>query len=248
MNNLHLATQAGFILVTIVYFALLFKQLKLALSRSSFEAARKRKIFNGSLIGLIGWTIFISVLSLIGFFTDFSSLPPKIAIVLVVPFVVIVWISTTRTVKELLMLIPEKNLVALQSFRIFVEILLWMLFLENVIPVQMTFEGRNFDVVVGLSSIIIYVLLNRKKISRIGLMIWNVVSLLILANIVIVALLSTPMPFRYFMNDPANTIIAYFPFVFLPGLLVPLAYGLHILSLKQVASLKPNREVSPVLK
>jgi hypothetical protein len=36
------------------------------------------------------------------------------------------------------------------------------------------------------------------------------------------------------MNEPANTLVAKFPFILLPGVLVPLAYGLHILSLRQI--------------
>jgi hypothetical protein len=42
-----------------------------------------------------------------------------------------------------------------------------------------------------------------------------------------------PTPFRVFMNEPSNTIVAKFPIVWLPALLVPLAYGLHFLSLRQ---------------
>jgi hypothetical protein len=42
------------------------------------------------------------------------------------------------------------------------------------------------------------------------------------------------------MNEPANTIVAVFPISWLPGLLVPLAYTLHIFSLKQLlGSSKP---------
>jgi hypothetical protein len=35
------------------------------------------------------------------------------------------------------------------------------------------------------------------------------------------------------MNEPANTVIAYFPFVWLPGFVVPVAYTLHLLSIKK---------------
>ena len=40
--------------------------------------------------------------------------------------------------------------------------------------------------------------------------------------------------FRYFINEPANTIVTEFPIIWLPGFLVPLAYGLHFLSLRQL--------------
>ena len=59
-------------------------------------------------------------------------------------------------------------------------------------------------------------------------------GLLLLANIVVVAILSAPLPFRQFFNEPANTVIADFPWVWLPGVLVPVAYALHLLSWRQV--------------
>ena len=43
-----------------------------------------------------------------------------------------------------------------------------------------------------------------------------------------------PTPFRVFMKEPANTVVMKFPFILLPTFLVPLAYGLHFLSLRQL--------------
>jgi hypothetical protein len=50
----------------------------------------------------------------------------------------------------------------------------------------------------------------------------------------IIAILSMPTSFRYFMNEPANTIVAQFPFIYLPGVLVVLAFAFHIFSLRQL--------------
>jgi hypothetical protein len=112
---------------------------------------------------------------------------------------------------------------------------LWALFVQNQLPVQMTFEGRNFDVLSGLSAPIIAYLIARQKISATGILIWNVVCLGLLLNILGIAILSMPAPLRVFMNEPANTIVASFPVSWLPGFLVPLAYGLHFFSLRQLA-------------
>lgn len=69
---------------------------------------------------------------------------------------------------------------------------------------------------------------------------WNLLSLGLLINIVTIALLSIPTPFRVFMNEPANTLVAHFPFILLPGMLVPLAYGLHFLSMRQLKLTQKN--------
>jgi hypothetical protein len=47
--------------------------------------------------------------------------------------------------------------------------------------------------------------------------------------IVVLALLSAPLPFRLFTNEPANTIIATLPYIWLPAFLVPAALFGHLL-------------------
>ena len=48
------------------------------------------------------------------------------------------------------------------------------------------------------------------------------------------------------MNEPANDIVTYFPMAWLPGLLVPLAYYLHFMSLRQV--LLKNKGINGIIK
>jgi hypothetical protein len=98
----------------------------------------------------------------------------------------------------------------------------------------MTFEGRNYDIMAGLTAPIVAFMIMKRSISKTSVIIWNLVCLGLLLNIVITAILSTPSPWRVFMNEPANYIVTYFPISWLPGLLVPLAYYLHLFSLKQV--------------
>ena len=64
-------------------------------------------------------------------------------------------------------------------------------------------------------------------------LLYNIAGLVLLVNIVAVSALSLPTPLRAFHNEPDSSLITTFPFIYLPGLLVPLAYTLHILSLRQ---------------
>jgi hypothetical protein len=124
-----------------------------------------------------------------------------------------------------------KVITQLQVFRVLVEIVLWLLFLQNQLPVQMTFEGRNFDILAGITAVIAanYFINNKRWMIA-----WNIFGLLLLLNIVVIALLSMPTPFRVFHNEPSNIIVTHFPYVFLPTFLVPLAYLLHFISLKKL--------------
>jgi hypothetical protein len=229
-----IVAQAGFLLLTITFFGLLLRELKIALPKTSFTIEKQKNIFNRTFFSLIGWFVIVSALSLSGVIQDFTSLPPKFFIVIIIPLITIVIITFSNALKEILNVIPQQNIIRLQVFRVFVEILLWLLFIKNVLPVQMTFEGRNFDVVSGLTAPAVAYLSASKYASKTILIIWNILCLAILINIVAIAILSTPTPFRVFMNEPANTIVAYFPVVLLPAFLVPLAYGLHFFSLKHL--------------
>ncbi|HYG19992.1 MAG TPA: hypothetical protein VD816_13735 [Ohtaekwangia sp.] len=231
---MHLLTQSGFALLTIVCFSLLLLQLKSALHAIPFTDDRKRRLFRGAVAAIVLWMIFTGALSVSGTLQNFSTFPPRIFLVLIIPLVAIIWILSVKVTGTILDNLSPAALIGLQVFRVFVEILLWALFTTNLLPVQMTFEGRNFDILAGLSAPLIAWLYAERRISRTVVIVWNFAGLALLINIVTIAILSMPTPIRLFMNEPANTIVTRFPFVWLPALLVPLAYGLHLLSLKQL--------------
>ena len=237
---MYLLTQFGFALLTLIFYGLVLSQLKVALVRSSFANDKQRKILNRMAFAVAIWLGAISVLSIKGFFSNFSSVPPRMIIILFIPLITLTWaLLISKTTKELLPYISSKALAGLQVFRLFVEILLWMLFIQELLPIQMTFEGRNFDILAGITGpMVAYLAYSKKVLSRSVVIAWNILCLGLLINIVVTALLSIPSPFRYFMNEPANTIVAKFPIIWLPGFLVPLAYGLHFLSLRKLINEK----------
>ncbi len=236
-SSLHYLTGAGFIALTLISYAFLYRELRKGIALTSWPDERKQSIRWRFLVGITVWALLILGVSLTGFFEDFTAFPPRIMIVLGVPLVTIVLVVFSKPVKELLPLIPPRSIIRLQVFRVFVELLLWAAFVQNALPIQMTFEGRNFDILAGLfAPVVAYFLAN----NRTALYIYNIVSLGLLLNIVTVAILSLPTPFRVFMNEPANVLVAKFPFVLLPGMLVPLAYGLHFLSFRQLGLVRKS--------
>lgn len=237
-TNLFAFIQTGFTLLTFISLFILYRMIRNAVHKTDFATNKKRRILTGFILALLSWALLVSGLSLSGILSDFSSFPPKMIIVLIVPLVTIVWAIRTKTFGEILIHIPADHIVKLQVFRVFVEVLLWLLVVANLLPAQMSFEGWNFDVLSGLTAPLIAYLLARNKISSKWLVVWNLVCLGLLINIVTIALLSMPTPFRFFMNEPANTIVAVFPIVLLPAFLVPLAYSLHLISLRQLGLLK----------
>lgn len=232
----------GFPAITVLFFGLGLAELKRALQRTSFDEGRQKRIFNRVVFSLIGWTVFVCIWSLSGRMQDFSIFPLNMAPVLFIPMVAILIVTFSSVGKEILARVEPQFIIKLQSFRFFVELVIWVLFIEQLLPVQMTFEGRNFDVISGVTAPLIAWLLAKQKINRTVLVLWNLACLGLLINIVTVAILSMPTNLQYFFNEPHNIAVTQFPYAFLPAFLVPLAYMLHFFSLRQLAigNLKPS--------
>jgi hypothetical protein len=232
-SPLYLIAQIGFVLLSIVFLTLLILEIRKGVQLTAWDPGRKKGYIIRIVITLVAWTIFVSVWSLSGKMSDFSIFPLNFLPVILIPLIAAVIFISSKALGEVLRHIPPYRLIRLQSFRFFVEVLLWLLFVAQLLPVQMTFEGRNLDILAGFTAPIIAVLASKGKISNTGIIVWNLICLALLLNIVITAILSTPSPWRVFMNEPANYIVTYFPISLLPGLLVPLAYYLHFMSLRQ---------------
>lgn len=230
---LYLITQIGFVVLTVFFFFLLYREFKIALPLTSLTDAQQKKFLNTFIAVLVAWAVIVSIASIAGVTGNFEIFPFNFGPLLIIPFVIILLFTFSKTVKEILPHIHPARIIRLQVFRLFVEILLWFLFLDNLLPIQMSFEGLNFDVLSGLSAPIIAFLVFKNKLSKRAIIIWNLVCLGLLINIVTIAILSMPTPFRYFMNEPANTIVAELPISFLPTFLVPLAYMLSFISIRQ---------------
>lgn len=191
-------------------------------------------LLRNTLIIVFCWAGLLTVLSLSGFFVNFSALPPRIGLAVLIPLPIVLIVALSRTGTEWLRRIQPQRLIYWQSFRILVEIVLWVTYMRGLIPVQMSFEGRNFDVLSGLLAIPVgYYCFVRKSWPRWIVVAYNIMGLALLLNVLVISILSMPTPLRYFHNEPASTLMGHFPFIFIPGILVPLAYSLHILSLRQ---------------
>ena len=234
-NPLYLAAQAGFALLTIISISLFVFEFVKGLRFTNNDQRQKRIYIIRMAITLLLWCIFVSAWSISGKMADFSIFPFNLMPVVISPVIVAIFFIPAKSTGDILRHIPPENLIRLQSFRFVVEVLLWVLFIANLVPVQMTFEGRNLDILAGFSAPVVAVLVSKGGISKRGVVIWNLVCFGLLLNIVITAILSTPSPWRVFMNEPANYVVTWFPISLLPGFLVPLAYYLHFLSLRQMS-------------
>ncbi|MHA5244629.1 hypothetical protein, partial [Escherichia coli] len=133
--------------------------------------------------------------SLSGLLSDFAAMPPRMLLIVLPPLVFFLVLLRARQFNGLTEQFNIFWLVYAQSFRILMEFILWLLYRYNVIPVQMTFEGRNFDILIGITApFIAYYCFVKKTWPLKVALIWNFAGIALLLNIVSIALLSTPYP------------------------------------------------------
>ena len=235
MKNILSLPALAWILLTVICITIILIGLRNAVKRTGWEKTKQQRISLRATVLILAWSALLLILSYNGFFEDFSTFPPGPALVILIPLPFILIIAFSKTGTQLLKTIPSHWLVFMQSFRIVVELLLLIAFINGRIPVQMTFEGRNFDILTGILAFPVgYLLAKRKTYAPKLAVAFNLLGLLLLINILVIAVLSMPTPIRYFMNEPANTLVAQFPFILLPGVLVPIAYTMNIFSLRQL--------------
>jgi hypothetical protein len=184
----------------------------------------KRFLIVGSI-----WLILIGVVAYLHFFENTESTPPRFIIIPIGGITLSFYFYKIRQVDK----INRRFLIALQVLRVPIELALYRLFFLKQIPMIMTFEGWNLDILSGLSAAIIlgYEIISGKKTNPLLFRIWNIAGLALLINIVLIALLSAPLPIQQFAFDQPNVAVLRFPYIFLPAFIVPLVFLSHCIFL-----------------
>ena len=206
---------------------------------STIETTRKKA--NVILLSLTIWLMIQAALTLKNVYnSETTSIPPKIVILGVLPAILtIVLLFATKKGRQFIDSLPLTNITYLNTVRIPVELVLLWLFMHKAVPQLMTFEGRNFDIIAGITApFIAYYGLAKGKLSRNIILIWNFIALALLANIAVNALLSAPSPLQQFAFDQPNIAILYFPFSWLPTFIVPVILFGHLTSIRQFINYK----------
>ena len=236
IENLPTYIELSFGFTTILTLLLFVRCLK----KSTSETVRKQvpKIF----MGLIFWLMIQGTITILGIYSsDTESLPPKIVLLgILPPAIFIVILLTTQRGRNFTDSLPLKELTYLNVVRVPVELVLFFLFLNGAVPELMTFEGRNFDILAGVTApIMVYLVFTKQKLGSQVLFIWNLACLGLLLNIVVHAFLSAPSPLQRLAFEQPNIAILHFPFSWLPTFIVPLVLFGHLVSLVRAFAHSP---------
>jgi D-alanyl-D-alanine-carboxypeptidase/D-alanyl-D-alanine-endopeptidase len=176
----------------------------------------------GMAIGLFLWMTGTSIAATLGLL-HFDTRPPTMLLVFVLLVAFAVGLGVSPVGRRLSRGVPLAILVGSQGFRLPLELMLHSAYKSGIMPVQMSYSGLNFDILSGASAIVIAVLTATGRAGLRTVRVWNVAATLLLCNIILIALLSAPTPFRVFKNEPANVWVTTAPYIWLPTVMVAFA-------------------------
>lgn len=167
--------------------------------------------------------------------------PPTMLLVLVASGAIAIALGLSRLGLQIALAVPLAALVGVQGFRLVLELAMHRAYVEGLMPVQMSYSGRNFDIVTGISALLVggWLATGRRSLTLVAA--WNLLGVATLANVLVVAQLSAPTPFRVFMEEPANVWISRAPWVWLPSVMVLSALLGHLLVLRRLMAERAAR-------
>jgi hypothetical protein len=165
-----------------------------------------------------------------GTLSQFNSFPPPMFIMIASVFAVSFAVGLSPFGRAAAAELSFTSLVGLQGFRLPLELVMHHAGNVGIMPVQLSYSGYNFDIVTGIGALLMVTLFKSgRSVSRSVLWAWNVWGSLCLVVIAIIAITTSPV-IRLFGDEPQNlnTWVLYFPYVWLPVVLVTVAISSHV--------------------
>ena len=187
----------AFIVIPIVLVALLAWGVAHAWLRAGRPVAAARRAAGVTVVGAASWMGITAAAAQSGILRDWTANPPPFGLLVVGVLMVAGTIAFSRAGQRLATYVPLWVLVAVQAFRLPLELAMHAMYERGIMPEQMSYSGRNFDIVTGIAALPVAALLASGRGGRGLAAAWNVLGLALLLNVVVVAILSTPR-FAYF--------------------------------------------------
>jgi hypothetical protein len=183
------------------------------------------------------WLVFTAILAVNGFYLTSATQIPRIFAFGAMPVFLLSILAVALFRPGFVEKLPLKTLTFLHIVRIPVEFVLFWLLQAKLVPQAMTFEGHNFDILSGLTAPIVFWLAFRNgQVNRPLLIVWNLMAFVLLSIVVATAIVAFPSPMQKIAFDQPNLAVAYFPFIWLPSVIVPIVFFAHLAGLWQLIS------------
>jgi len=226
----------GYFVLTFVVLALVLQAYKAALTRIGKQKKQVNRnvliVYAASLL----WFVYLYFLGKSEILWSFE-MPPRFPLFVFLPLVVLsIVIFARKANKELIQAVPKSHVIYFQSFRIFVELTILATYYEGIFPIETTFEGYNYEIIIGLiAPLVAYLVYSKKVLKEWGALLFNIAGLATL--LIIIGIVITSLYFPAVWGSKPPVILPEFttiPYLLLPGFLAPIALFTHVLSIIQI--------------
>jgi len=189
------------------------------------KPTRRRRAKIVSAVLAFSWLSVTALISASGVL-EIEMFPPPLMIFFALSMGVAIAVAYSRLGTRIITGVPLCALVGFQVFRLPLELVLHQWWIEGVLPIQMTYEGHNFDIVSGVLGLVVGLVLWRRgptvdRTSRKLAWAFNIIGLGLLITVATIAVLSSPIPLRMYTNEPAVLLALHVPY----GWIVPFCVG-----------------------
>jgi hypothetical protein len=213
--------------------ALLIAGTAAAEQRLDTPPERRRRMISVVTIATMSWLVLTGLLAVSGILARLDLRPPPVA-----PFMAsVIALSFAWALSpfgaRLARGLPVWVMIAAQSFRLPLELVMHQAAREEVMPMQLSFSlsgtGYNFDIVVGMLALPVGWLVAVRQAPLWLPRVWNLLGFGTLGMIAFIAIATSPMVHAFgTAPNVLNTWVMHFPFVWLPAGPVVFALGSHI--------------------
>ena len=165
-----------------------------------------------------------------GLLRRFDTVPPPMAIMIVAVLGLGFIVGLSSIGRSVAADVPFVTLIGLQAFRLPLELVMHRAATLGIMPTELSYSGYNFDIVTGAGALALWALLRAgARVPTWSVWAWNLYGIWCLGAIAFIAVATSPMV-RLFGDDPrhVNTFVLYFPYVWLPAVLVTIAVAGHV--------------------
>jgi len=217
----------------IVMLSTLLVGARYAATRLALPGGARTRLLLGAALFFGAWAAIMTTFAVNGsFIGSRDAHVPPVAYGLVLPMLAaLVAIASSPTVRAALRVIPERLLVGVQLYRVLGGVFL-VLLAQGRMPREFALPAGVGDIGVGVAALLLALTHDpRARWWRSAAIAWNVIGITDLVVAVTTGVLTAPGRLQHLAFDTPNAIIATFPYVLIPTVLVPISLLLHGASL-----------------
>jgi hypothetical protein len=126
--------------------------------------------------------------------------------------------------------VPLTALAGFQLFRLPLELVLHSWGEQGTMPVQMTFEGDNFDIVTGIAALLVVAtaLVTKREAPRWMLFAFNALGTALLIAVMVIVVRSSPLPLKAYEGPPI-LLALHLPYAWIAPVCVAGALAGHLM-------------------